>query len=414
MEISLIGFLVVALFNLAESDPNVLPMTENSLTQEYLMNLKNSGYNRDIMPDGIHGYGSPVEVLCTMHVLDVTKVDDLNMDYRGTLYFRQSWNDSRLSFLEQDIHSIVLNDPKYIWTPDLFFVQEREGIHHSLIVPNAFIRINPEGEVLYSVRISVTLSCPMDFKKFPHDTQKCVFTVESYGRTRDKLELSWDRRKVNPPITVNEYINLLPFEVKDVKESVIHSKFTFGEYTVLEVSIMFERKTGFFLTRLYIPFLLLVAISWVSFWIPAKMIALRLSLLLVILYIMTNIASGISDYQPPASYAKGSDVWIAVCETMVFAAFLEFIAVHIIARNKEKLEKRMLTNDPETQRVLDLDDKMNPVMSEATTSAVNMVASRLKCDYLLSKRIDKACATFFPILFVVFNLVYWLVYCTGH
>ncbi|GFQ98560.1 glycine receptor subunit alpha-3 [Trichonephila clavata] len=353
-----VGFLVVTLLSFAVSDMNVMPMTENILTQEYLMNLKNSGYNRDIMPDGNYGYGSPVDVLCTMHVLDVTKVDDLNMDYRITLYFRQSWNDSRLSFLEQDIHSVVLNDPKHIWTPDLFFVQEKEGNHHSIIVPNTFLRINPEGEVLYSVRVSVTLSCPMDFKKFPHDKQQCVFMIESYGRTRDKLELSWDRRKMNPPITVNEHINLLLFKVKDVKEKVRHAKFTFGEYTALEVSMIFERKMGFFLTRLYIPFLLLVAISWVSFWIPAKMIALRLSLLFAIFYMMMNISSGMSDYLPPSSYAKGSDVWIAVCETMVFAAFFEFIAVHIIARNKEKLEKRMRKNDPEAQRVLDLDDKV--------------------------------------------------------
>ncbi|PRD34163.1 UNVERIFIED_CONTAM: Glra3 [Trichonephila clavipes] len=263
-------------------------------------------------------------------------------------------------------------------------------------------------------RISITLSCPMDFKKFPHDQQKCVFMIESYGRTRDKLELSWDRRQLNPPITVNEYIPLLPFDVRDIKANVRHAKFTFGEYTALEVSMIFDRKMGFFWTRLYIPFLLLVAISWVSFCIPAKMIALRLSLLFVILYVMINIASGISDYLPPSSYTKGSDVWIAVCETMVFAAFIEFIAVHIIARNKEKLDKKMRKNDPEAQRVLDLDDKMNPVVSEATTSAVTIVARRLKCDALSSKHIDRACAVLFPILFVAFNLVYWLVYCTGH
>ncbi|GFY54550.1 glycine receptor subunit alpha-2 [Trichonephila inaurata madagascariensis] len=408
MEVALVGFLVARLLSLAASDPNRIPMTENILTQEYLTNLKNSGYNRNIMPDGNHGYGSPVEVLCTMHVLDVTKVDDRNMDYRVTMYFRQSWNDSRLSFLEQDIHSVVLNDPKHIWTPDLFFVQEKEGYHHSITIPNTFIRINPEGEVLYSIRISVTLSCPMDFHKFPHDKQKCVFMIESYGRTRDKLELSWDRRRLNPPITVNEYIPLLPFDVREVKENVRHAKFTFGEYTALEVGMIFERKMGFFLTRLYIPFLLLVALSWVSFWIPAQMIALRLSLLFVLLYMMITIASGISDYLPPSSYTKGSDVWIAVCETMVFAAFIQFIALHIIAR------KRMRKNDPEAQTVLDLDHKMNAVMSEATTSAVNIAASGLKWDALSSKRIDRACAALFPILFVAFNLVYWLVYCTGH
>ncbi|XP_055930520.1 glutamate-gated chloride channel-like [Argiope bruennichi] len=405
--------IIAALLCLAASDSNPLPMTENAVIQEYFSQLKILGYNREVMPEGNHGYGSPVVVLCTMYLLDISEVNDLSMDYRAMLYFRQSWNDSRLAYPDLDIHSIVLNDPRYIWTPDLFFVQEKEGIHHNLIVPNAFIKISPEGEVLYSVRLSITFSCPMDFRKYPHDIQKCTFSVESYGRSRDKLALMWDFRKPHP-VSFNKNISTFSFQLKAVNESIKHETFNFGEYTCLEVSIELERKIGFYMIQLYIPFLLLVVLSWLSFWIPSKMIALRLPLLLVVLYLMVNIGSGISERIPPVSYTKGSDVWIAVCESLVFSSFLESILVHIISRNKEKLEKKMRKKDPEAQRVLEPEEKMNPVNNDSSNGAVNIVASRLKREARLSKLIDKISALLFPCLFIVFNFVYWLFYCTGH
>ncbi|GIY41027.1 glutamate-gated chloride channel alpha [Caerostris extrusa] len=372
-------FVIAALLCLGVLDINAQPVTEEVLTQEYLTNLKISGYNKDIMPEGNHGYGSPVDVLCSMYLLDISKVDDINMK---------------------------------IWTPDLFFVQERQGIHHTLISPNVFILISPEGEVKYSVRVSVTFSCPMDFRKYPHDKQKCTFTIESYGHTRDKMELNWDRRK-HQPVMYNEKIEMLPFELKGVEEKVSHLALSFGEYTTLEVSLFFERKVGFYVTRLYIPFIFLVVISWLSFWIPSRMLTLRLSLLLVILYLMVNIASGINDSIPPASYTKGSDVWIAVCESLVFLAFLEYIAVYILARNTEKCQKNVYKNDPEARGVLEPDVKINSVKNDPSNPTV-MMASRLKSSILASQRIDKASAALFPVLFLVFNFVYWIVYCTGY
>lgn len=132
-----------------------------------------------------------------------------------------------------------------------------------------------------------------------------------------------------------------------------------GNYTCLRVALTFERKVGFFVTRLYLPFIFLIALTWLSFWIPAKLIAPRLSLLLVVFYLMVQIGADINGHVPKSSYTKGSDVWIAVCESLVFATFLEFLAVHIVARNKDKLQKRLCKNDPEARSVLDSDAKVN-------------------------------------------------------
>ena len=47
---------------------------------------------------------------------------------------------------------LTLTDPDKVWMPDLFFSNEREGHFHDIIVPNVYVRIFPNGAVLYSIR----------------------------------------------------------------------------------------------------------------------------------------------------------------------------------------------------------------------------------------------------------------------
>ena len=45
-----------------------------------------------------------------------------------------------------------MTDAKKVWMPDTFFRNEKEGRFHNILVPNVYIRIFPDGGVLYSIR----------------------------------------------------------------------------------------------------------------------------------------------------------------------------------------------------------------------------------------------------------------------
>ena len=47
---------------------------------------------------------------------------------------------------------LTLTDPTKIWMPDTFFRNEKEARKHEIIVPNVYVRIFPNGEILYSIR----------------------------------------------------------------------------------------------------------------------------------------------------------------------------------------------------------------------------------------------------------------------
>lgn len=74
---------------------------------------------------------------------------------------------------------LTLTEANRVWMPDLFFSNEKEGHFHNIIMPNVYIRIFPNGSVLYSIRISLTLACPMNLKLYPLDRQICSLRMAS-------------------------------------------------------------------------------------------------------------------------------------------------------------------------------------------------------------------------------------------
>ena len=60
------------------------------------------------------------------------------------------------------LSSIIEND---IWTPDVYFINEKFSFKHTVTMMNAMFRLLPQGDVLYSIRITMKLSCQMDLSR---------------------------------------------------------------------------------------------------------------------------------------------------------------------------------------------------------------------------------------------------------
>ena len=55
-------------------------------------------------------------------------------------------------FFSGRLKYLTLTDPTKVWMPDTFFRNEKEARKHEIIVPNVYVRIFPDGEILYSIR----------------------------------------------------------------------------------------------------------------------------------------------------------------------------------------------------------------------------------------------------------------------
>ena len=45
-----------------------------------------------------------------------------------------------------------MTDSTKVWMPDTFFRNEKIGRFHDILQPNLYVRVYPNGNVLYSIR----------------------------------------------------------------------------------------------------------------------------------------------------------------------------------------------------------------------------------------------------------------------
>ena len=79
----------------------------------------------------------------------------------------------------EKIKYLTLTDASKVWMPDTFFRNEKIGAFHNILTPNLYIRVFPDGDVLYSIRISLTCFCSMYLALFPLDEQTCNLDIAS-------------------------------------------------------------------------------------------------------------------------------------------------------------------------------------------------------------------------------------------
>ncbi|XP_035779196.1 glutamate-gated chloride channel isoform X14 [Anopheles albimanus] len=398
-------------------------------------------YDARIRPSGINGTDGPAIVRINLFVRSIMTISDIKMEYSVQLTFREQWLDERLKFddIGGRLKYLTLTEANRVWMPDLFFSNEKEGHFHNIIMPNVYIRIFPYGSVLYSIRISLTLACPMNLKLYPLDRQVCSLRMASYGWTTADLVFLW---KEGDPVQVVKNLHLPRFTLEKFLTDYCNSKTNTGEYSCLKVDLLFKREFSYYLIQIYIPCCMLVIVSWVSFWLDQGAVPARVSLGVTTLLTMATQTSGINASLPPVSYTKAIDVWTGVCLTFVFGALLEFALVNYASRSdmhrenmkKKRREMEQASLDAASD-LLDTDSNatfaMKPLvrhpgdpmaLEKLRQCEVHMqVPKRPNCcrswlskfptrQCSRSKRIDVISRITFPLVFALFNLVYWSTY----
>ncbi|KAM9314946.1 glycine receptor subunit alpha-3 [Pholidichthys leucotaenia] len=406
---------------------------------------RTSGYDARIRPNF---KGPPVNVSCNIFINSFGSIAETTMDYRVNIFLRQQWNDPRLAYAEYPDDSLDL-DPSMldsIWKPDLFFANEKGAHFHEVTTDNKLLRIFKNGNVLYSIRLTLTLSCPMDLKNFPMDVQTCIMQLESFGYTMNDLIFEWQE---NGPVQVAEGLTLPQFILKEESDLRYCTKhYNTGKFTCIEVRFHLERQMGYYLIQMYIPSLLIVILSWVSFWINMDAAPARVALGITTVLTMTTQSSGSRTSLPKVSYVKAIDIWMAVCLLFVFSALLEYAAVNFVSRQHKELLRFRRQHKPKSKEGEVHDGQLTsaaaitstPSISKDSKASANNAVTALNTPSAAAntaqnapgvtgssgggksteemrklfidraKKIDTVSRAGFPLAFLFFNIFYWVLY----
>ncbi|XP_063784825.1 gamma-aminobutyric acid receptor subunit alpha-1 isoform X1 [Pseudophryne corroboree] len=389
------------------------------------------GYDNRLRP----GLGERVtEVNTDIFVTSFGPVSDHDMEYTIDVFFRQGWRDERLKF-KGPMTVLRLNNlmASKIWTPDTFFHNGKKSVAHNMTMPNKLLRITEDGTLLYTMRLTVRAECPMHLEDFPMDAHACPLKFGSYAYTRAEVVYSWTREPAQSVVVAEDGSRLNQYDLlgQTVASGIVQS--STGEYVVMTTHFHLKRKIGYFVIQTYLPCIMTVILSQVSFWLNRESVPARTVFGVTTVLTMTTLSISARNSLPKVAYATAMDWFIAVCYAFVFSALIEFATVNYFTKRgyawdgksvvpekpkkvKDPLIKKNNTyasatanyppiaRDPglatiaksATMEPKDIESKPKPAEPKKTFNSVS--------------KIDRLSRIAFPLLFGIFNLVYWATY----
>nr|KAF6505267.1 gamma-aminobutyric acid type A receptor subunit delta [Rousettus aegyptiacus] len=325
----------------------------SNLEISWLPNLDGlmEGYARNFRP-GIGG--PPVNVALAIEVASIDHISEANMEYTMTVFLHQSWRDNRLSY--NHTNETLGLDSRFVdklWLPDTFIVNAKSAWFHDVTVENKLIRLQPDGVILYSIRITSTVACDMDLAKYPMDEQECMLHLESYGYSSEDIVYYWSENQEH--IHGLDKLQLAQFTITSYRFTTELMNFkSAGQFPRLSLHFHLRRNRGVYIIQSYMPSILLVAMSWVSFWISQAAVPARVSLAI-----------------------KALDVYFWICYVFVFAALVEYAFAHFNAdyRRKQKAKVKV----PEQRAEMDVKDAIVLLSLSAAGVSRELAASRRPC-----------------------------------
>uniref|UniRef100_A0A1I7YKX5 Neur_chan_memb domain-containing protein n=1 Tax=Steinernema glaseri TaxID=37863 RepID=A0A1I7YKX5_9BILA len=211
-----------------------------------------------------------------------------------------------------------------------------------------------------------------------------------------------------------------------------------GKYSRLGCVFLFRRNIGFYIIQIYLPSILIVVISWVSFWLSRDATPARVALGVTTVLTMTTLMTTTNAAMPKVSYVKSIDIFLGVSFLMVFSSLLEYAAVGYISKRLKLLEQKQkrirprssqlpLTTDPRAQDLLQpyfnqaykpfyssVDRNSNLYTPDLVNPPIPPQLKRLPPIPVEEKwafrpsNIDKYSRVVFPLIFIMFNFAYWV------
>ncbi|XP_055607865.1 uncharacterized protein LOC129755407 isoform X21 [Uranotaenia lowii] len=292
--------------------------------------LKGSRYDKRLLP--------PVDGSLTVNVsvllLSLASPDESSLKYEVEFLLQQQWYDPRLRYANQSSYEFLnaIHHHEDIWLPDTYFIMH--GDFKDPIIPMHFaLRIYRNGTINYLMRRHLILSCQGRLNIFPFDDPLCSFALESISYEQSAIRYVWkndeDTLRKSPSLTtLNAYLIQNQTITCPIKASWR------GNYSCLKVDLIFTRDRAFYFTTVFIPGIILVTSSFITFWLEWNAVPARSMIGVTTMLNFFTTSNGFRSTLPVVSNLTAMNVWDGVCMCFIYASLLEFVCVNYVGRKR--------------------------------------------------------------------------------
>ena len=178
--------------------------------------------------------------------------------------------------------------------------------------------------------------------------------------------------KAENPVQVTVHLNLPEFSLVKYQTTNVSQKTSSGEYSAINLDLVFERETGPYLLKVFIPITMLVIVSWLGFFIKVNEQFLKSIISLLVLITLVIALTVMNKELPRVSYTKALDVWTGTCVTFIFAALVESVLVYLCSRSCDKKTESDHLNDSVDKNVSINDSNQNCSLKRRLTNHVSL------------------------------------------
>ena len=275
------------------------------------------------------------------------------------------------------------------WMPDIFLenaksVSRQLSTFETNYLDLSGIKKNDEPTVCsfsYIERFAATVPCDMNFLYYPIDAQNCEIRFRSFEySTKDVVpilkqqDLSDDVKKG----LGDQYANL----TGSTKRETIFEH----EYSVISLKLRIQRTIVSVLVGTIVPSLLIVAISFSSFWLGLDYLGDRINIGMICLLAVLAQFSQTRGNLPPTAYVTFMDYWMILCIFSIVFQLLQTSLVYFVYNYqqtrviKKKHEEEI---KEERQRTL-----FARTVAEKTTSTARWYVGEQLRERRLSRPVD--------------------------
>ncbi|XP_037722777.1 glutamate-gated chloride channel isoform X13 [Drosophila subpulchrella] len=266
-------------------------------------------------------------------LLSLASPDESSLKYEVEFLLNQQWNDPRLQYGNKSHYDFLnaLHHHDSIWTPDTYFIMH--GDFKDPIIPMHFaLRIFRNGTITYAMRRHLILSCQGSLHIFPFDDPKCSFSMESISYEEAQIKYVWkndeDTLRKSPSLTtLNAYL------IKNQTTACDQNSWR-GNYSCLQVELTFTRDRAYYFTTVFIPGIILVTSSFITFWLEWNAVPARVMIGVTTMLNFFTTSNGFRSTLPVVSNLTAMNVWDGVCMCFIYASLLEFVCVNYVGRKR--------------------------------------------------------------------------------
>lgn len=277
----------------------------------------------------------------TFSIREISEIRDSDQVLKIPMYFTVTWEENRLNI---DQHHRSWEDdstgPKgenteeaetlnHLWRPNLEIYGLEDFQKHKILGEMAGLRITKDKRIKYDIKVTIEISCQMDFSEYPFDKHVCTFQVGSYFYNKNSMTCS---SEYFDPSAESDFLerNLqhhVKFQNLSEKKKVV--RLTSGEYAACGFEVLLKRKHEPLVYQVYIPCILFVTVSWISFIIDPKVVPGRMSLLVILFLVIINVFNNVKASAPAAASSRlnAIDRFIVTCIFSIFSTIIEYAIV---------------------------------------------------------------------------------------